>query len=115
METRLVVRFGGLCCGKERTNPFQNNGDENRQRDTPAICVCEQLNMAATLMTPPMHQSVTKPTTIQPILIVYSPNHLHVLTRFGASYCIILSAILTHSYSWYAVLYAHFSIFSTVF
>jgi len=55
-----------------------------------------------------LHQSVTKPTTIQALLNVYSQNHLHVLTRFNANYCIILSAILTHSYSWYVALYARF-------
>jgi len=48
-------------------------------------------------------------------IFMYLQNHLHVLVYFDAYYCIILIVILTHSHSWYPVLYAHFSIFFTHF
>ena len=46
-------------------------------------------------------------------IFVYFYNHLHVLTRFDANYCIILRNILSHSHSYYPVSYAHASIFFT--
>jgi hypothetical protein len=46
---------------------------------------------------------------------LYLQNHLQVPTRFNANYCIILDVILTHSHSQYPVLYAHVTIFFTVF
>jgi len=47
---------------------------------------------------------------------LYLQNHLHVLTRFYGNYCIILSVILTHQpFIISCVLYAHISIFFTVF
>jgi hypothetical protein len=48
-------------------------------------------------------------------IFLYLQNHLHVLTRFNANYCIILDVILTHSHSQYPVLYAYVTIFFTVF
>ena len=84
-------------------------------------------NMSRTIVTTPtkivgtnttcLKASIGNKTDYYPTfsIFLYLYNHLHVLTRFDANYYIILSVILTHSNSQYPVLYAHVSIFFTVF
>ena len=68
-------------------------------------------NMPRTIVTTPRQIVDTNTTCLKALIgnktdyyptfsiFLYLQNHLHVLTRFDANDCIILSVILTHSHS----------------